>query len=385
MIARLVLLLLCLAAHARAEEVARLVYLGLENDPYYAPAEVYTGVSLKDRQRPLAGAQLAFRDTRVLSRALGVSFQLDEILAAEGAALSALDAARTPHPLAILLDLPAAEMQAVLASRRDDEVFINVRDPANHWREDDCAAGLLHTVPSDAMLSDALAQFLRARDWGRVLLLRGPTERDAQQAEAARASLTKFGLELVEEREFEQTNDPRRRDRSNIALLTGSARYDVVWLIDDGGDFGRYVPFSTYSPRPVVGSEGLTPLAWHWAFERYGAPQLNQRFRRGAGRNMTPSDWSGWAAIRAVVDAVSASRSVDPAAVDAALVSEALSVDLYKGVRGNFRDWDGQMRQPILLASHNAVIAVAPIEGFEHRVDTLDTLGVDRAETRCRR
>ncbi|WP_299361116.1 ankyrin repeat domain-containing protein [uncultured Paracoccus sp.] len=71
--------------------------------------------------------------------------------------------------------------------------------------------------------------------------------------------------------------------------------------------------------------------------------------------------------------------------VQAAVRSPALTIDLYKGVRGSFRDWDGQLRQPVLLATANAVIAIAPIDGFEHRTDVLDSLGLDRTETDCSR
>jgi len=385
MIARLVFLFVLVAFPASAGEAARIVYLGIDADPYYEPQPLYTGLSLKDRHRPVEGVRLSFRDTRVLERALGVSFELEEVLAPPGGAAAALAAAQEPQPLAVLLDLPAADMEAVLAARTDGDLFINIRDPADRWREADCAPGLLHSMPSVAMLADALAQHLKAQGWEAVLLLHGATERDAEQAAAARASALKFGLKIVADRDFELTNDPRRRDRSNIALLTGGVRHDVIWLIDDQGDFGRYVPFATYAPRPVVGSEGLTPLAWHWTFERYGAPQLNQRFRKVAGRDMTDGDWAGWAAVRAVVGAVTAAGGADRSKAQAALRSGDLAIDLYKGVRGNFRDWDGQLRQPILLATHDAVIAVAPIEGFEHQYEKLDTLGPDRSESRCRR
>jgi len=42
---------------------------------------------------------------------------------------------------------------------------------------------------------------------------------------------------------------------------------------------------------------------------------------------------------------------------------------------GNFRPWNGQLRQPILLHTERAVIAVAPVEGFLHHRNTLDSLG----------
>lgn len=385
MIIRLLFTLLLLAVPAAAQDTARIVYLGVDPDPYYEAQTLYTGLSLRDRSRPLEGVRLGFRDTRVLGRALGIDFALDEVIAAPGYTAEAARQIWQEGAIAVLLDLPAEEMEQVLAEAKQDDLFINIRDRSERWREADCAHQLLHSVPSDSMLTDALAQHLRAKGWSNVILLHGQTDRDLEIAENARLSVRKFGLDLVADRAFEVTNDPRRRDMSNVALLSGGVRHDVVWLVDEVGDFGRYVPFTTYAARPVVGSEGLTPRAWHWTFERYGAPQLNQRFLRAAGRDMKSEDWAAWAGVRAVVDAVKAAMSAEPGAIHAALRGPDLAIDLYKGVRGNFRDWNGQLRQPILLTTHNAVIAVAPIEGFEHRLDTLDTLGADRAESTCQR
>jgi hypothetical protein len=41
------------------------------------------------------------------------------------------------------------------------------------------------------------------------------------------------------------------------------------------------------------------------------------------------------------------------------------------------------MRMPIMLATHNAVIAIPPLEGFEHQTNVLDTLGTDEPEHSC--
>ena len=383
MIGRVFAFFLLLASGAFAQDTARIVYLGLEEDGRYEPQPLYTGLSLRDRNRPLDGIRLGFRDTRVLGRAVGVTFELQEQLASAENLAETLRAAQGANPLVILLDLPPDAMELVLASARDDDLFINIRDGSDKWRGVDCKPMLMHTPPSDTMLTDALAQHLRAQRWTKILLLVGPSEADKQRAAAVRRSVAKFGLRIADERSFELTNDPRRRDRSNIALLTGGARYDVIWLVDDYGDFGRYMPYATYAARPVVGAEGLVPVAWHWTFERFGAPQLNQRFRRLAGRDMSSEDWAGWVAIRSIADAIAQTGTAKRETVREMLASSELSVDLYKGVRGNFRDWSGQLRQPILLARHNAVIAVAPIDGFEHRYDTLDTLGQDRQESNC--
>ncbi|MEV8468103.1 hypothetical protein AB0T83_15100 [Fluviibacterium sp. DFM31] len=385
MIARVFACLMLLTCPAVAQDVAAIAYLGLEDDPYYEPQPVYTGLSLRDRERPLDGARLGVRDSRVLGRALGVKFELIEVLATPEGFTDVLSDLKATQPLAILIDLPAKLMAQAVAETGSDDLLINIRDGSDRWRGPDCAPHLLHTAPSDAMRSDALAQYLRSRGWDDVLLVHGPTEADIAQAATARTSAAKFGLKIVDQRAFELTNDPRRRNKSNIALLTGGARYDTVWLIDDQGDFGRYLPYATYAPRPVIGSEGLGPHAWHWTFERYGAPQLNQRFRRVADRDMSSDDWAAWVATKVIAEAVVGAGTADRGAVHRALRAPELSVDLYKGVRGNFRDWDGQLRQPILLATQNAVIAVAPIDGFEHQFDTLDTLGPDRDDSTCKR
>lgn len=376
-----------LATPLQGKEAARIVYVGVADDPYYDPQPAYTGLSLKDRKRPVAGARVAMRETRVLSRALGIAFELEEvILLKEAPARDAVTQAREAGALAVLLDLPADKMEEVLAAEGDtDGLLFNIRHRERRWRSEDCAPALLHTLPSHDMLSDGLAQHLRFRGWERVLLLRGTMPEDHAVAAAVRRSIRKFGLTLADDQVFELSNDPRQRDLNNIALLTGHSRHDVVWVVDSEGEFGRYVPYATYAPRPVVGSEGLVPQAWHWTYERHGAPQLNQRFRRLTDRDMTSQDWAAWVAVRAVVEAVQRLGSADPEEIAAFVRSDQLSLDLYKGVPGSFRSWNGQLRQPILLATHNAVISSAPMSGFEHRTNTLDTLGIDRPESECRR
>ncbi|MEP3280010.1 MAG: amino acid ABC transporter substrate-binding protein [Stappiaceae bacterium] len=367
-----------------AQEEVRIVYLGIDGDTYYEPQVSYTGLSLKDRLRPIDGARLGMKGTRVLGRALGLSFELDEqILPPEESVLAAAQKAQKDGAVALLLDLPETEMQEILSSDLEGLLLFNIRHRKNLWRGKECVANLLHTLPSQSMLTDALAQHLRFQNWPKILLLHGDTEADVTEADAIVASAQKFGLDVVAREEFQLTNDPRRRDFSNIRLMTGKHDYDVIWIADENGEFGRYVPFATAKPRPIVGSEGLTANAWHWTLERYGAPQLNQRFRRKSKRNMSSEDWASWAAVKAVLAAVTEAGSGNKEDILRAIRSPDLIVDLYKGLRGSFRSWNGQLRQPILLASHNAVISLAPFDGFEHQRDQQDTLGVDEPETLC--
>jgi ABC transporter substrate binding protein (PQQ-dependent alcohol dehydrogenase system) len=233
------------------------------------------------------------------------------------------------------------------------------------------------------MLMDGLAQFLFKRNWTDVLVLEGEEGSDLVLSAAFQASARKFRLNVVEVRPFVLSNDPRVRDQNNVTLLTGDADYDVVFLADTLGEFGRYVAYQTYRPRPIVGSEGLIASAWHWTWERHGAPQLNQRFDRIADRRMTDADYAAWAAVKSVVEAMVRSESREAGTVRDYLTSEAFTLDTYKGAPGNFRSWNNQLRHAVLLHTHNAVIARAPLDEFLHQTNTMDTLGQDEPETGC--
>lgn len=375
------------AAAAQAERTPfTIAYVGLEDDPHYREVRAYTGLTLRQPYRPLDGAAVALRESRVIGRSLGLSFELAEaMLDAEEDVVAAMEGLIADRGIAVfVLDLPLetlTEIRDYFAGR--DLILMNPRHRDSDLREAGCAANLFHTLASHRMLTDALAQFLFMKGWRSVLLLEGPEPGDHTLSAAFQDSADRFRLEIAGVKDFLLSNDPRNRDRTNIPILTRDPDHDVVFVADTLGEFGRYLPYRTFHPRPVVGSEGLVASGWHWTWERHGAPQLNQRFDRRAGRHMTDTDWAGWAAIRIVVEAMVKSRSTDTATLRETLVSPDLTFDSYKGAPVSFRPWNHQLRQPILLHVHNAVVARAPVEGFLHQTNTLDTLGVDARETDC--
>jgi ABC transporter substrate binding protein (PQQ-dependent alcohol dehydrogenase system) len=381
----LALLLLCLLAPiARAQQTLAIGYLYRPDDPWYAPHSGYAGLQLLDRHPALEGARLAMRDSRIVGRAAGFSFELFERPVAEGE--DALAAVRDLLGTAriVILDLPLQETLAIAdALAHEPAILFNPRHDDPALRGEECRPALFHTVPSLDMRMDALAQYARRRGWDSVLVLEGPRPEDHASSAAFQSSAKKFGLEVVEVRAFVPGNDPRNREQSNVVLLTADADYDLVFVADSEGEFGRYVPYQTYAPRPVIGSEGLIADGWHWTWERHGAPQLNQRFEKLAGRRMQEQDWAGWAAVKAVVEAAVRTRSADWKALRDSMLSPEFQFDGYKGTAVSFRPWNRQLRQPILLHTHNAVIARAPLEGFLHETNTLDTLGLDQRESAC--
>lgn len=359
-------------------------YVLQKDDPHYKSRRAYAGVERDGERPPLDGVRLGLKDMRVPVRSLGLSPTLNIV---EFDTPTGLETTLgTSGSKIVILDLPKENMLAVVDRLKEhDAVFFNARHADDDLRGDQCRARLLHTLASHSMLTDALAQLLRSRNWQSIVMLEGPTPADTAQANAFEASAQKFGLEIVSRSEFVLSNDPRVRDQTNITLLSGAggAAHDIVFVADSVGEFARYIPFSTYLPRPVIGSEGLMSASWHWSWERHGAPQLNQRFDRLASRKLSSTEWAGWAAMKSVTAALVSTRTADSAELLAALSSPELAVDLYKGAPGSFRDWNGQLRQPLLLHTGNAVIERAPMEGYLHEFNTLDTLGQDRGESNC--
>lgn len=90
-----------------------------------------------------------------------------------------------------------------------------------------------------------------------------------------------------------------------------------------------------------------------------------------------------WTAVRVIGEAASRTQSVDPATIDAFIKSPDFTVAAFKGQRLTFRDWDWQLRQPVLLGTEASVVSSSPQEGFLHQVSELDTLGIDEPETAC--
>lgn len=360
-------------------------YLGLTDDPRYHPDIAYTRIELAPGGNPIDGARMGVEDLKVVSDAAGQTVTLDQQEAANALTLvSKLQDMVAAGEKFVILDLPADMVDQVAAAASDLPVtLVNATAPEDFLRTR-CYPNLIHTAASDRMTSDAMVQLLRTRNWTRILMLVGPHERDTAIAAAFRASAERLRLEIVDERQFTLSTDPANREANNRQLITGGADYDIIYIADSEGEYSRYLPYDTQLPRPVIGSTGLAASEWQWSWDRDGSTQVTVRFEELTdGRRMTGQDWATWIAAKSIVTAYAKARSDDPAKIAEYLRSSRLKIDGAKGVQLNFREWDGQMRMPIVLATHNAVIAEAPLEGFLHQNTTLDTLGTDQPEHQC--
>ncbi|MFL5260485.1 MAG: amino acid ABC transporter substrate-binding protein [Hyphomicrobiales bacterium] len=391
MITRSVLFAICSLlsiAPARSEEPREIAigYVDLADDPYYGETKGYAGLYTVDRRSPYPAAELAIQDSRAIGAALGVTFALVRKTLRSGEDVTA--AVRTmiqqQHIIAAVIDLPRDQTEKSANALASEPLpLFNARHEDPALRPSTCRSRLFHTIPSQDMLTDALAQALLARNWSRVLVLEGQAPEDIAFSRSFQGSATKFGLTVSEIRPFVLGNDPRQRDQNNVRLLTGGVTYDTVFVADEGRQFAPYVPYNTFDPRPVIGSEGLIASAWHPFWERQGAPQLNRRFFRRNGRVMSDEDWATWAALRALVDAIVRMHGAGDRPLDQALLDPQSTIELYKGYQGSFRPWNRQLRQPILLGTADAVVGLAPVEGVLHEKNTLDSLGLDEPEFKC--
>lgn len=368
------------SASASANLDIRIGYLG------YAPERgpVLSNVIPEPIDAGLRGAELAIVDSNSTGRFLKHSYQLETAKADSGEAL--LDQARALHEAGLRLfvvNAPADTLRQ-LADALPDSLLFNAGSADDGLRTDNCAANLLHSLPSRAMLADALGQFLAVRKWQRALLIAGPTADDRAYADALRRAAKRFGVKIVAEKPWSFDNDQRRSAQAEMPLFTQTAEYDVVLVADERGDFGEYVPYHTWYPRPVAGTQGLTPTGWHKTVETYGAAQLQKRFEEHAQRWMNDRDFAAWIAVRSIAAAVGKLKAAEPAAIRQLALSGELPLDGFKGRKLSYRDWNGQLRQPIPVVQPRALVTTSPQDGFLHPLTDLDSLGYDRPESRCR-
>lgn len=376
--------------YADEKESFNIGYYDLEKDIRYDEWGVHP-VDIRSNtnqlyKRPIAGAKLGLKDIKPFQRMAKVKFKLMSlrIKNIDTASNDILNHINSNNIKIILLDLPAAELSNVVNKISNlNLVVINISSKNNELRSSNCNQNLFHTIPSERMLSDSLAQYLSDKKWRKVLVLTGPLEIDKAKSESFIESAKQFGLKIVDNRNFLLGNDPRARDQNDLDFLTGSAKYDAVYISDTHKEFSYGVPFATHIPSAVIGSSGLTPRAWHWSYLRHGAPQVHGRFERMNQRRMTEEDWAAWVAMRAIAEALVRFKDNENFSFHNSFVSENFKLDGSKGPVLNFRKWNRQLRQPIMLSTDNWVTSIAPLESFVHRENNLDTIGIDSKTSKC--
>lgn len=358
----------------------------------YEPQLALSVLDTPPRDEGVAGANVAIADNNTTGKFMGQQFTLDVTeVKPDADVVPVFNAMAAKGDRYVLTDLSAKQLLSIADIARDHGILLfNVGATDDSLREEDCRINVFHTAPTRSMLADGLAQYLIWKQWRNWVLIYGSHERDQLFADALRRAATRFGGQIVAEKEFKDTGTARRTDSGVVQIqrqlpvfMQDLPDHDVVLVADESEVFGTYVPFRTWIPRPVAGTAGLIPTGWHPASEQWGGSQIQNRFAKANGRRMLSKDMAAWTAARIIGDAATRTQGADPARIEAFIRDDKFSIAAFKGQKLTFRKWNWQLRQPIFLGDGRSVVTTSPQEGFLHQFSELDTLGVDQPETKC--
>jgi ABC transporter substrate binding protein (PQQ-dependent alcohol dehydrogenase system) len=379
-------------AAAQQEQLAvSIVYVTRAEGTKLPPVSLLEPRELPDEG--LAGATLGIADNQTTGRFLGHNYTLTELIVPEdGDVAAAVQERLAGGERFFVADLLAEDLLAIAdLPEAADAIIFNGRAQDDALRTDECRANVFHTMPSRAMKADALAQFLVWKRWNNWFLIQGEQPADVAFADALRRAAKKFNGKIVEERTYAYSPTSRVTETGHMQVqrqmpvfTQDAPDHDIVLVADEGDVFGEYLPYQTWDPRLVAGTQGLVPTAWHRAHEQWAGTQMQSRFEKHAGRWMRERDYTAWVGVRALGEAVTRTNDNDPAALREYMRSNQFQLGAFKGEALTFRTWNQQMRQPILLAAPRILVSVSPQEGFLHQRTPLDTLGFDEPESNCR-
>jgi ABC transporter substrate binding protein (PQQ-dependent alcohol dehydrogenase system) len=371
------------------------------------PAEIRIGYLrlVESKQQPIslldepndddgiAGAHLAIDDNNGTGRFTNQHFSIEDLRLKPTDDPAAAAKALVDKGISLIVaDLPPAMLlSAADAARTGGATLFNAGATDDSLREENCRANVIHIAPTRSMLADALAQYLSWKRWQRWFLVTGSHPKDALFADALRRAAGRFGAKIVEDRVFKDTGGARRTDSGIVQIqkqmpvfTQNAAAYDVLVAADESNVFAGYLPYRTWDARPVAGSAGLVPTSWDATHDNWGAVQMQNRFIKLAQRRMKAVDMQAWTAVRMIGEGATRTQSNDAGKIVAYIKSPSFEIAAFKGQKLTLRDWNLQLRQPILLGDGRTIVSVSPQEGYLHQTSELDTLGYDRPETKCK-
>jgi ABC transporter substrate binding protein (PQQ-dependent alcohol dehydrogenase system) len=382
------------AVHAQSAEgkAAAAVEIKLGYLRAYEPRLALSVLDIPPRDEGVAGAEVAIGDNNTTGKFLGQSFALDVAeVKLDADVVAVFNGMIAKGERYVLADISAAQLLSIADIARDKGVLLfNVGATDDMLREEECRINVFHTAPTRTMLADGLAQYLIWKQWRRWALLYGSHAPDQLFADALRRAATRFGGEIVAEKLFADTGTARRTDSGIVQIqrqmpvfTQDLPDHDVVLVADESEVFGTYVLNRTWMPRPVAGTAGLVPSAWHPASEQWGGTQIQNRFAKKNGRRMLSKDMAAWTAARIIGDAATRTNSADPQKISVFIRADDYAIAAFRGQKLTFRKWNLQLRQPVFLGDGRSVVTTSPQEGFLHQFSELDTLGIDEPETKC--
>lgn len=347
----------------------------------------------------VAGAKMALDEDNAGGQFTGDLYTLDaKTVASPDDAVDALQKFYESGHHFIVVDASADTLLKLSDwAKGKDILLFNVSATDVSLRQENCRANIMHVAPDRYMLADALAQYLVSKKWTDWLVVYGSTPGDLAYVEAIRRAAGRFGANIVDQREYKDESGGRRDDvgvippgkqASSDASFAADPEYQVIVVADEDQLFGPYMPYrGGGKPRPVAGTTGLVATSWSPSHEKWGATQANNHFQKDFKRLMLPIDYQAYVAARTVGEAVTRNHGADFATIAAFVHGDELQLAPFKGIKQQYRPWDGQFRQPLLIATDKVPVSLSPQRGFPHASHAeieVDTLGIDQPESTCK-
>jgi ABC transporter substrate binding protein (PQQ-dependent alcohol dehydrogenase system) len=356
-------------------------------------------LDVEPKDAGVAGAKMAIEENNAGGRFTGHDYSLDvsTVSSAEKAVEGLQKFLDSGHNY-IVVDASADTLLKLSDwAKGKDILFFNIRATDVSLRQENCRANVMHVAPDRYMLADALAQYLVTMKWTNWLIVHGSTPGDLAYVEAVKRAAGRFGATIVETREYKDMSGGRRDDVGGVPpgkqassgeALAAEPDYQVIVVADEDQVFGPYIPFrGGANPRPVAGTTGLIATTWSPGHEKWGATQANNNFEKAFKRLILPIDYQAYVATRTIGEAVTRNPGSDFATVAAFVHGPELQLAPFKGIKQQFRPWDGQFRQPIIIATDKVPVSFSPQRGFPHASHPeieVDTLGIDQPESVCK-
>ncbi len=141
-----------------------------------------------------------------------------------------------------------------------------------------------------------------------------------------------------------------------IVLLNVGAASDSLRAAECGEYLFHVVPSESMR---LYGGERL--VAWDPRLTRFGAEQLNDRYRHRFRAAMTEHAWCGWMAAKIAWEAVARTGSADAGTVRAHLLRGATGFDGHKGRALRFAARDRQLYQPMYRPADLREVLIRPV------------------------
>ncbi|MBS0467458.1 MAG: branched-chain amino acid ABC transporter substrate-binding protein, partial [Proteobacteria bacterium] len=191
--------LLCLPLQATAARQLTLTVVSVADDARYAKRRLELAYPGHPQGRAVQGVELAVQDSALELQDVDVELSVQDLVLPSASdlpqALQELKAAKVGHIVADLPEPMLRELVRQAPAALGDVMIFNTGLADDSLRGADCAPALLHTLPSQQMQADALAQFLALRQWRKLLVLQGPQAGDAAAGQALARAVQRHGLE----------------------------------------------------------------------------------------------------------------------------------------------------------------------------------------------